>query len=318
MTQVKCGVIGVGYLGQYHAQKYHDLPNTELVAVCDIDHKRCDDIAERYNTQAFYDYRQLLDQVDAVSIVVPTNLHHTLAKTFMQADIHVLIEKPIANTVEQARELVDIAETHNTLLQVGHLERFNNVIKASERFLNNPKFIESERLAPFKLRGTEVNVVLDLMIHDIDIIQDLMGSPVKEIKANGASVLSPHIDIAHARIEFENQCVANVKASRVSLKAERKLRIFQYDAYLGLDLKNRKLSVHRKGEQEMFPGIPEIISEEQAFEQHDALKDEIAAFADSIINGTPPKVSGHDATMALETAIAITEVVNQQYKAQTV
>ncbi len=310
MKQLRCGVIGVGYLGQFHAEKYTQLSNAELAGICDVDHKRCDEIAHKLNTKAYYDYHELLKNVDAVNIVTPTDLHHKVAKACLEAGVHVLVEKPICSTIEEAEDLVEIAKQKNLVLQVGHLERFNKVIQASEKVLKNPKFIECERLAPFQLRGTEVNVVLDLMIHDIDIIQELVKSPLKEIRASGTSVLSKQLDIVHAHLEFENGCIANVKASRVSLKPKRNLRIFQHDAYLALDLKNRRLAIHHKGENEMFPGIPEIIKEEQAFEQGDALMDEIKSFTESIQEGKQAAVTGEDGLRALKTAIEITNIVN--------
>ena len=192
------------------------------------------------------------------------------------------------------------------------MERFNSTLKALKQILKYPRFIESYRLSPFRLRGTDVNVVLDLMIHDIDIIQDIVASPISHISANGATVLSNHTDIANARIEFKNGCVANVTASRVSAKVERKLRIFQHDTFIGLDLHNKKLDIRRKGISEMFPGIPEILHEEQAFESGDALRDEIVSFLDCIIHNKTPVVSGQDGRQALATAIEITNIVAQQ------
>jgi len=228
-----------------------------------------------------------------------------------------LVEKPITTTVAEAEDIIHIAKQNNLVLQVGHLERFNAVINAVEKYLDNPRFIESSRLASFKPRCTDVNVVLDLMIHDIDIIQYLVKSPIVNIHANGAFVLSKKIDIANARIQFANGCVANVTASRVSLKPLRKLRLFQLENYISLDLQHKKLSIHRKGENEMFPGVPEIISEEQVFDQGDALNDEIVAFIHAIENKQQPVITGEDGKMALATAIDITNIVRQQMKTQT-
>jgi predicted dehydrogenase len=211
--------------------------------------------------------------------------------------------------------MIDLANQKNLVFQIGHLERFNTVLVALDTILDNPRFIESTRLSPFKPRGTDVNVVLDLMIHDIDIIQRIVGSPINNIHANGASVLSSHIDIANVRLQFENGCVANVTASRVSFNVERKLRIFQHDAFISLDLHNKKLAIHRKGISEMFPGIPEIISEEQAYEQGDALFDEISSFIKAIQTNSPPVVTGEDGKRALETAIKITNIVTDQLTA---
>src|SRR3990167_335360 len=309
MRKLKTAVIGVGYLGNYHAEKLKQLPQSELVAVCDVDIEKCSQVAQTYGVDAIIDYRSLIGMIDAVCIAAPTALHYEIALFFLTHGVHVLVEKPITRTTQEADELIKTAKKHGGVLQVGHLERFNKAIKAVEPSIVNPRFIESLRLAPFKLRGTGVNVVLDLMIHDIDIIQSIVKSDLKNIAANGASVLSSCIDIANARLEFNNGCVANVTASRVSLKIERKLRIFQSDSYIGMDLDKKKISIHRKGKQEMFPGIPEIIHEEKAFEQTDALRDQIESFLNCIIQHKKPIVSGEDGKRALAIAIQITDIV---------
>ncbi|MDF3054652.1 MAG: NAD-dependent oxidoreductase [Gammaproteobacteria bacterium] len=310
--KIKCGVVGVGYLGQFHAEKYANLPNADLISVCDIDAERVKEIASKYNTSSTTDYHALVGAVDAVSIATPTQFHHKIAKFFLENNIHVLLEKPITSTVKEADELITLAEKNGLILQVGHLERFNTVVNALEKYLDKPRFIECIRLAPFKPRGIDVNVVLDLMIHDIDLIQYIVGSPIKSLQATGARVLSDGIDLANAHIHFENHCVANVTASRVSLKQERKIRVFQQEAHIAIDLQHKQLSVNRKGSNEMFPGIPEIIREEQAFDKGDALKDEIISFLDAITHNRPPVVSGHDGKMALATAIEITNIVHKQ------
>lgn len=305
MKKIRTAVVGVGYLGQFHAEKYALLPNAELVAVVDPDRARAAEVATKVGAASYGDYREILGMVDAVSVVVPTQLHHAVARTFLDNGVHVLLEKPITVTIEEADELIGIAEKRKLVLQVGHLERFNPVIMALDGVLKQPGFIESVRIAPFKPRGTDVNVVLDLMIHDIDIIQYLVNSPVKQINSIGAPVFTAEEDIANARILFENGCVANVTASRISLKSERRMRIFQPDAYINVDFQNKKVAVFRKGDGEMFPGVPNIAMEEQVFEQGDALKAEIEAFLDSISTGRPPVVSGRDGRMALETALLI-------------
>lgn len=315
MNKIRTAVIGVGYLGQYHAEKYAALEQADLIAVCDIDIERAQGIAEQYNTSAYSNYREIVDQVDAVSIVVPTPKHFEVAEFFLQQGKHVLIEKPITTTIDQAERLIEIAKANKAFIQVGHIERFNNAIKALDNYLSSPRFIESTRLAPFKLRGSDVNVVLDVMIHDIDIIQSFVKSDIRHISASGASVLTPYIDIINARIEFENGCVANVTASRVSLKTERTLRIFQHDCYIGLDLDKKRLSIHRKGTKEMFPGIPEITREKHHFEKGDALKDQIQAFLNAVLHQVPPVVSGEDGKKALKVAIEITQKVHD-YNAQ--
>ncbi len=305
MKTIRTAVIGVGYLGQFHAEKYATLLAADLVAVVDVDRQRAETLAARFGARAFTDYREVADLVDAVSIVVPTQYHFEVAKFFLERGKHVLLEKPITTTLDEAEELIRIAAEKKAVFQVGHLERFNPVVMGLDGVLKAPRFIDSVRIAPFKPRGTDVNVVLDLMIHDIDIIQHIVGSPVKEIHSIGAPVFTGEEDIANARIQFENGCVANVTASRISLKSERKMRIFQEDAYITLDFQNKKLAVLRKGEGETMPGVPAIDINERTFEQGDALKSEIQAFLDSIITGKPVVVSGEDGKNALETALLI-------------
>jgi predicted dehydrogenase len=311
MQKLKTAVIGVGYLGKFHAQKYAQLPDSALVAVCDNNADIAQAIADEHGVEVYTDYRDLIGKVDAVSIVVPTQKHYEVAKVFLDNGVHVLLEKPITSTVEQARELVAIADRNKLVFQIGHLERFNPAVMALDDVLKEAQFIESHRIAPFNPRGADVNVILDLMIHDIDIILDFVRSPVKSIQANGVPVLSNDIDVANARIQFENGCVANVTASRVSMKSERKMRIFQPDAYITIDFQNKKLGVHRKGTGEMFPGIAEIDSLEREFEQGDALLAESAAFLKSINEQSRPVVSGEDGMRALETAFEITRLLGK-------
>lgn len=316
MDKLRTAVIGVGYLGRFHAEKYAALPDSQLVGVVDTDLARAQELGARLGAPAYSDYRELLGRVDAVSIVVPTQAHHAVASDFLRHGAHVLIEKPITVTVEQADDLIGLASSHGRVLQVGHLERFNAAVMDLGRALKQPLFIEAQRLAPFKPRGTDVSVVLDLMIHDIDIILNIVGSDPKSIAASGASVLSDEIDIVNARLEFENGCVANVTASRISLKTERKMRVFQPDAYLSVDFQERVLSVRRKGTGEMFPGIPSIDSHEQKYEKDDALMTEIRHFLSAIRSGTRPLVTGEDGRRALATAIQISELIARN-RAQT-
>lgn len=311
MAKLKTAVIGVGYLGKFHAQKYASLAQSELIAVCDTNQEIAKTIAEEHGVEFFENHLDLIGKVDAVSIVVPTQKHYEVAKPFLENGIHVLLEKPITSTVAQAQELVDIAEANGAILQIGHLERFNPAVVALDNVLDEPMFIESHRVAPFNPRGADVNVILDLMIHDIDIILNFVGSPVKTIDASGVPVLSDDIDIANVRILFENGCVANVTASRVSMKSERKMRIFQHDAYISIDFQNKQLGIHRKGEGEMFPGVADIESNEQVFEQGDALLSEIDAFLTSIRMRQPAVVTGEDGLRALETANAITQLLSK-------
>jgi predicted dehydrogenase len=309
MSKLKTAVIGVGYLGKFHADKYAALDSCELVAVVDADIEVAKAIAEKHGVEALTDYKSLLGKVDAVSIAAPTTLHHDIAKDFIENGAHVLIEKPITVTVDQADDLIELAVCNDVLIQVGHLERFNAALMDLGETLHNPTFIESHRLSPFNPRATDVNVVLDLMIHDIDIILDIVKSDIKEMRVSGTKVLTDSTDIANARLEFENGCVANVTASRVSAKTERKMRLFQQDAYISVDFHNRILNVYKKGDKEMHPGIPEIISEESSYDNNDALNLEIIAFVDSIQNGTPVIVSGDDGRRALDAAIQISTLL---------
>jgi predicted dehydrogenase len=309
MGKLKTAVIGVGYLGKFHADKYAALDSCELVAVVDPDMTAAQAVASKHGVEALSDYKSLLGKVDAVSIAAPTTLHHSIARDFIENGSHVLIEKPITVTVDEADDLIELAVCNDLLIQVGHLERFNAALLNLGDALENPTFIESHRLAPFNPRATDVNVVLDLMIHDIDIILNIVKSDIKEMRVSGTTVLTESTDIANARLEFVNGCVANVTASRVSAKTERKMRFFQNDAYISLDFHNRVLQVYRKGDKEMHPGIPEIISEESSYENNDALNLEIIAFVDSIQNGTPVIVSGDDGRRALDAAIRISALL---------
>lgn len=309
MKKLKCAVIGTGYLGKFHAEKYMNHPDCELVAVVDIDLNSATLIAEKYHTNAYTDYRALLSTLDAVSIVVPTSLHHQVATDFLNAGVHVLVEKPITVTVKEADELIAIADEKKRVLQVGHLERFNPAILGLDNE-SSPLFIESHRLSPFNPRANDVSVVLDLMIHDIDIILALVGSEVARIEASGTPVLTQGTDIANARLTFKNGCVANVTASRISLKMERKMRMFRPCSYISVDFQNKILTKHRTSEQEMYPGIPKIETEEFVFKESDALQAEINHFIDCIQHNTTPLVSGVAGRHALETAIKITDLLS--------
>jgi predicted dehydrogenase len=310
MEKIRVAVVGVGYLGRFHAQKYAQAADCELVAIADTNEQTRAALAAELQVAAVADYRALLGKVDAVSVVTSTPGHFEIAGAFLESGAHVLVEKPVTETVAQARALIDSARRHKRLLQVGHLERFNAAILGAEPALREPRFIECQRLAPYRERGTDVNVVLDLMIHDLDIVQTIVGADIQSIDAIGTPVFSEEIDIANARIRFVNGCVANATASRVSLKTERKLRIFQDDAYLSLDLQQKILTVIRKRPCVPAPGELPVTIEERNFEQGDALREEILAFLLSIRTGAPPKVSGEDGLRALETAIRISEQVH--------
>lgn len=310
---VRTAVIGVGYLGAYHARKYAAISSAKLVGVVDSNSGRADEIATSLGTTPYHDHRHLIGSVDAVSIAVPTQFHHAVARDFLAAGVHVLIEKPITTTIEEADELIELARKRNLVFQVGHLERFNPVVMALEGKLQEPRFVESVRIAPFKPRGTDVNVVLDLMIHDIEIIQHIVKSEVKRIDAIGAPVFTGEEDIANARILFENGCVANVTASRISLKSERKMRIFQHNAYITLDFQNRKLLIAQKGDGELFPGVPNVKVDQREFGEADALLSEIESFLLAIRTGSQPQVSGLDGRMALSTALKINTALGRSF-----
>jgi predicted dehydrogenase len=309
MQTLRAAVIGTGYLGRFHAQKYATLPGCQLDAVVDARADAAAAVASETGCRAVQDYRELLGQVDAVSIATPTPLHFDIACAFLESGAHVLVEKPITETVEQAAKLIEIARRTGRVLQVGHLERFNPTILAAEPLLVRPRFIECQRLAPFRERGTDVNVVLDLMIHDLDLVQSIVASEIVALEAIGTPVFSAEIDIANARLRFANGCVCNATASRVSMKTERKLRVFQDDAYLSLDLQQKILTLIRK--QPLQPGetrLPVSI-DEQSFEQGDALRAEIESFLASCRGERPVAVSGDDGLRALRTAVQITTAV---------
>lgn len=311
MSKIKCAVIGVGYLGRFHAQKYQQIPQADLIGVCDLNFETAEKVGAELQVQAFHDYRDLFGKVDAVSIAASTHKHYELAKAFIEQKIHVLLEKPITETVAQAEELIQLAAAHNVKLQVGHLERFNSARLAVDPHLSNPQFIESERLAPFNLRGSDVNVILDLMIHDIDMIQNMVQSPIVSIDAHGAPILTQDIDIANVRINFANHCVANVTASRISFKTARKTRIFQQDSYITIDYQNKEFAVYKKGEGELFPGIPDIKCEQKDITTGDALLEEIKAFVNCISTDTKPLVTGEEGRDALATAEQISQLIHR-------
>lgn len=312
MTPLRTAVIGVGYLGAFHAQKYASLPGVELVGVADSNSARAAEVAAASGCRAFDDHRVLLGQVDAVSVVVPTRHHFEIAREFLANNVHVLVEKPITTTIEQADALISLAEAQRLVLQVGHLERFNPVLQAAVAKMDRPLFVESVRVAPFCPRGTDVNVVLDLMIHDIELIQYLVKAPVVSIDAIGAPVFTAEEDIANARIGFGNGCVANVTASRISLKSERKMRVFQRDAYLVLDFQNRKLlAANRLQADQQQVTVPQLQVVEQDLGQSDPLLAEISSFVEAIVTGREPLVNGYAGRMALETALKINTALSR-------
>lgn len=307
---LRTAVIGVGYLGKFHAQKFAQIGGADLIAVVDVDAEARERVAGELGADAVGDYRKLLGNVDAVSIVVPTPAHFEIAEAFLDSGTHVLVEKPVTETVAQATRLIDMARERNVALQVGHLERFNPAIRALETRLQNPRFVESVRIAPYQERGTDVDVVLDLMIHDIDLIQFIADSPIERVEAVGAAVISDKPDVANARIRFESGCIANVTASRTSLKVERKIRIFQHACYFSADLHQKTVSVYRKGESMVGPLRLPISIEKLECDDDDALRLEIESFLKAVRSGTPPIVTGEDGRQALKTAIDIIDQVD--------
>lgn len=311
MQALRCAVIGVGYLGRFHAQKYQKISGAVLVGVCDVNAATARAVGDELNVPAYTDHRELFGIVDAVSIAVCTREHYIIAREFMEHGINVLIEKPISETIEQAFDLMAVSKRMGVKCQIGHLERFNAARLAIGPYLHKPLFIDAHRLAPFTPRGADVNVILDLMIHDIDLIQTMVKSPIKHIEAHGGVVLSSDIDIANARLTFENNCVANVSASRVSFKKERKTRIFQANSYIVVDDQAQSFSVFTKGSGEMFPGIPNVEQHQSTFDSRDALLEEITAFIQCVQNNTVPLVTAADGCAALVTAGKITALIHQ-------
>jgi predicted dehydrogenase len=303
MKKIRVGVVGVGYLGQFHAEKYSGLPDVDLIGVADTDQDRANQIAEKLNTRAFADPMEFIGRVDAVSIVVPTVLHHRIAKLFIENSVHILIEKPVTATLEQADDLIALAARKGVIVQVGHIERFNPAVKVVRSMIKAPRYMIAERAAPFTIRCTDVSVVLDLMIHDLDVVMDLSGSVPKGVSAAGAAVITDEIDMATARIVFENGCVADVSASRVSDEKKRILRIFDGENVYFSDYQAQHVSVSRKG----GSAAPEFITHTIATDRRDTLADEIQAFIKSVQGGTRPLVTGIEGRRALALATTITE-----------
>ena len=308
MSKLKIAVIGIGYLGEFHAQKYKANKNADLIGIVDIDESRGIEIARKIGVDFYSDYTSIIDIVDAVSIVVPTNLHYKIAKYFIENGKHVLIEKPFASNVLEAKKLEKLSKNKKVVLQIGHLERFNKAFVVLKNKVKSPLFIECNRISPFKVRGTEVNVIMDLMIHDLDIILSLNKSKVKSIQANGISVLSKTTDIAHARITFENNCVCNLTASRISEKVERKMRLFQKNAYFSLDFQACTLDSYKTIKTNKTKSIEKS---QDNFLQNDPLNDEIISFLKCIKNNKKPIVTALDGINALQYAIKISKLIKK-------
>jgi predicted dehydrogenase len=310
---IRAAVVGVGYLGRFHAEKYAAAPDVELAAVVDSDPARAGEAGARFGCRVCHDVSELRGLVDCASVAVPTPFHRDVGGRLLEAGIDVLVEKPIAATLDEARDLVRIAERCDRILQVGHLERFNPAIRALTGLLTRPRFLECHRLAPFVERGTDVDVVLDLMIHDLDVILSMMPSPVAAVEAVGVPVITGSADIANARIRFVDGAIANVTASRVSLKRERKLRIFQPDTYISLDYGEKRMRICRRGEAPPG-GLASIEVEERVVEGEDALAEEIRAFVEAVRTRREPLVSGRQGLRAVELAYQILACVEEELR----
>lgn len=300
---IPAAVVGVGYLGRFHAEKYAASAKADLLAVVDIDPARAKEIAGLVGAEALTDYRELFGRAKCASVAVPTRLHYQVARDLIEAGIDVLVEKPLTADIAQARQLVEAADSRGVILQVGHLERFNPAIRRLEGIIKEPKFVECHRLAPFVERGTDVDVVFDLMIHDIDVIASLVRSEIERVEAVGVPVLTDKPDIANARINFVNGCIANVTSSRVSLKRERKIRFFQPDAYISIDYDQRRAQIFYKPR----PGAGwlDIRTESVEIKEGDELADEIDSFLDCVKARRAPLVGGAEGLRALEIASMI-------------
>ena len=310
---LRVGVVGVGHLGQYHVQKYAALDTANLVGVLDTDRAKANDVARRHGARAFEDLDQLLGEVDAVSLAVPTERHFELGSRILERGVHLLVEKPITYRVEHARRLVGEARNRGLVLQVGHVERFSPPVIRMFSLLNRPVFIEAHRMNLFTVRGTDVDVVLDLMIHDLDIVLHAVGSAVRDLHAVGMRVLTETTDIANARIIFESGTVANLTASRVSNKTLRKIRTFQPDAYLSVNCARREISITRldNGADEDFVEGADVVTRKLSYPDSDPLADQIASFVGAVGSGSEPEVSGEDGLKALEVALHIIDQIEQ-------
>ena len=299
----RVGVVGVGHIGKNHARLYAELPGGKFTAIYDTDRGIAEERATQFGVRAVASLEEFAEQVDAASIATPTITHFEIARELLSRGKHLLVEKPIADNTAHASELAELAAARGLVLQVGHVERFNPVLSALEKRLTNPRFIEAHRLSPYPNRSTDIGVVLDLMIHDLEIILHLVRSPVETIDAVGVPVLSRGEDIANARIRFENGCVANITSSRISPEQMRKIRVFQEDVYLSLDYQNQTGEMYRRTAEGLQRHEVEI-------EREEPLKRELAAFIECAATGRAPKVSGFQAAAALELAVEITRRIN--------
>lgn len=312
MQKIRVGVVGVGHLGQHHARIYAENPRCDLVAVVDSDKKNAQRIAKQWKTTPLYDFRALFGQVDALSIAVPTIYHHAIAKECLEQHIHLLVEKPITATVAEAHELIELAQKNECILQVGHIERFNAAVMRLKQLVTQPAFIEGHRLGPYDPRVKDVGVVLDLMIHDLDIILQIVNSQVVSVEGAGVGIYGDKEDIANARIHFENGCTANLTASRVTPNRKRKIRIFQKDAYISVDYIDQEIEIFRRVKiRDPQPGMPNvsIVRSKEKVRWQEPLKLELEHFIDCVIRGTEPIVKGEHARDALILAVEISEQI---------
>ncbi|MBK7981748.1 MAG: Gfo/Idh/MocA family oxidoreductase [Ignavibacteriae bacterium] len=325
MKSLKVGILGTGHLGKIHTKLIKEVPRAELIGVYDLNYETAKAVANDNKTNCFNNLNEFLSSIDAVSIVATTSAHYELIKNAFEKNVHVFVEKPITSTIPQAEEVVKISHEKNLKLQVGHIERFNSALLSLEKYQLEPKFIQTDRLAQFNPRGTDVAVVLDLMIHDIDIILSLVKSKVKEVRASGIAVVSENVDIANARIEFENGAVANVTASRISQKKMRKMRMFQKDSYISVDFNSGVSEVYRLispsdlnlehflsfGEIGIGEHRKSVVYEQPEIKEVNALKHELHLFVDSILDDKRPVVSGDDGLEALKVAQIILEKIEE-------
>jgi predicted dehydrogenase len=318
MKKLRTAVVGGGHFGRFHADKYAALPGSDFVAIVDPDPKVRETLSAKHKVAAYADPRELIGKADAVSVVVPTSLHCEVALGLIEAGLHVLIEKPIADTRDQADRLIAAAAAKGTVLQVGHLQRFLLDRLGARDYVGTPLYIESDRIHPFNPRATDVSVVLDLMIHDIDLILAFVGAPVESVMAVGAPVVTQGEDIANVRLGFANGCVANITTSRVSLKTERKMRVFGRESYVSIDLAKRKMVAMRRGKgglllgtllPAMMPGLPPIERIEREYPDGDDLMAEIASFLEACRDEHPPRVTGEEGRAALDVALQIEEAI---------
>jgi predicted dehydrogenase len=313
MKRLRLGVVGVGYLGSLHAQKYAAIEGIDLVGLTDIDYPRAQAVAGKYNTKAYKSHEELLPHVDGVSLAVPTVSHFEIGRDILDQGIHLLVEKPITLALKDAEELIALAKERNAILQTGHIERFNPVVMEMESLISQPLFIECHRLNPYTKRGTDVDVVLDLMIHDLDIILHFVDSDIARIDAIGMPAVSGKTDFAHASIQFSNDTRANLTASRVSTESVRTIRVFQPDSYISADYKNRKIGVTRfEAQGGNGADLAGVAHREDGFLGSDPLADQIRSFVESIRNCTEPRVTGVDGKMALSVALSIIEQIQRK------